>query len=204
MEFPIQLSFLLMIVTIVAIVYYSHKGYRNGFVLEAIITVSLILCILAGWFLSDILNNAIKIIQTSPVETGISFADELLRTVANRSVLFIIIFIIANILLRLMRKHIRKLNKIALVGWLNKLLGSVLGFLKSIIYIILMMVVISSPIFTNGSKAISSAGLEPAKNLVKDYVPIAGELIEGFETIENIRSLEALENGLKTIQDSLK
>lgn len=204
MEFPVQLSFLLMVLSIVIIIYYSHKGYRNGFILEAIITVSLIICILAGWYLSDFLNDGIQIIQTSPVDSGVSIINEVLRSLSNRGVLFVIIFIIANILLRLARKHIRKFNKLALVGWLNKFLGSVLGLIKSIIYIILLIVFISSPIFTNGSKAIASSGLEPAKNVIKDHVPIAGNLISGFEVIEKVRSQDSLEDGLQIIIDSLQ
>lgn len=200
MEFPLNFSFLITIGCIFCLVYYTWKGFHNGFVLEAIITISLLLCILVGWFVSGWLMDRIFIVPSDIIDTGVSLLDALALSIINRGAWFIILLVVTNILLRLFRKQIRKINKIVIIGTLNKVLGTVLGFVKSLVYIMILMVVLSSPLFTNGKKAISNAGLLPVRTVIREHVPIARDLLIVFDKVDLLREkgvISSFHDGLK-------
>jgi len=106
------------------------RGVFRGFVYELVTIVGLILgyiisitylSLLAGFFLT--------------------FFPSLPESVVNL-VSFFILFVGTNLLLRFVSKIITKTLKIAMLGWLNRFLGGVLGMLKSIIIMSILVFVI--------------------------------------------------------------
>ncbi|MDF9824053.1 putative membrane protein required for colicin V production [Breznakia sp. PF5-3] len=187
MEFPLQFSILITIGIVIMLVYYIWKGYRNGLVLEAIITISLLLCVCIGWWLSDVMKDVFLLVPASLLNTGITTLDKLVVELANRMAWFGLLFVVVNILLRIARGYIRKLNKLTLVGSVNQVLGSVLAFCKGLIYTIIIIVFISSPIFSNGKVALDKAGLIPIRTMIGEHVPIAKNVLQVFDTVDKAR-----------------
>jgi len=97
------------------------KGIFRGFVHELITIVGLILgYIISITYLSLLTSIILKFFPTFP--------DSIVKLVS-----FFLLFVGTNMLLRLVANILTKTLKVAMLGWLNRLLGGVLGILKSVI-----------------------------------------------------------------------
>lgn len=193
MEFPLQLSMFIPIFFIAMLVYYAWKGYHNGLILEAMITASLLICMLVAWLLSDILGSQFYLVDKPVIDTGIAIANQTIVTLANRVIWFVLLFLITNVVLRILRVWIRKMNKIKMVGTLNQILGSVLALVKGCLYGIVLIVVLASPIFSNGKAVMNNSGITPIKDMIQQHVPIAGTALDAFDYIDRIREGEQID-----------
>ena len=192
MEFPLQLSVFVPIFFVIVLVYCGWKGYHNGFLLEAIISASLFICILVTWFLSTVLAKQFHLIDTVFVDTGMERVNQTIVPLINRVIWFALLFAITNVMLRLLRRKIRNINKIAVVGTLNQWLGMVVAFIKGCIYIIVLIVILASPMVKNGKEIINRSGLTPIKNTIQQNVPIAKMALDTFDYIERINKGESI------------
>lgn len=179
MQFPLQYSVFVTLFCILIFGYYIFKGYRNGFILEVIITLSLLVTIFLSWFLSSVCSS-LFMIASKVVDTN-SPIDKVVLTSTNRWLWFFILFIGMNIILRLIRLLVRQLNHIPLFGTLNRIAGAILAGIKALLYIIVIIVVFSSPMVANGKEVLSRAGLDPLKDIIEAYVPIAKDVLHTFD-----------------------
>jgi len=106
------------------------RGVFRGFVLELVTIVGLIL----GYIIS---------ITYLSILTGyfLSFYPSFPVSVVN-IISFFILFVGTNLLLRLVSNIISKTLRIAMLGWLNRLLGGLLGMLKSIIILSILVFIL--------------------------------------------------------------
>ena len=106
------------------------RGVFRGFVYELVTVVGLILgYIISITYLSLLAGYILSIFP--------SFPESIVNLVS-----FFILFVGTNLLLRLVSKIITKTLKIAMLGWLNRFLGGILGMLKSIIIMSILVFVI--------------------------------------------------------------
>jgi len=106
------------------------RGIFRGFVFELVTVVGLILgYIISITYLSLLTAYILSVFPTFP------------ESIVNL-VSFFILFVGTNLLLRLVAKVITKTLKIAMLGWLNRLLGGLLGALKSIIIMSILVFII--------------------------------------------------------------
>ena len=118
---------ILDIILLVILAYFALKGFKDGFILSVInvllLLISLFLAVLYVNEFSNFLSSYLYLLGDSTVDI-IAF-----------SVLFLIIFIafsfVANIL--------KIVNKIPLVGFLNKVLGALFGLIKGILILSILV-----------------------------------------------------------------
>ena len=68
------------------------------------------------------------------VPTEVNWIDKVVNTINNPYLLlFVIIFILTNLVIRLAAKIVTRSLSFVMLGWLNRLLGAAFGFIKSII-----------------------------------------------------------------------
>lgn len=192
MEFPLQYSIFLPIFLLIMIAYNVSRGYRNGFVLELIISASSLICILIAWILSGIGVDWFLLIDTPMIDTSVSTLNQTIMLQTNRMLYFVCLFIISAIGLRLLRGWMRKINKLALVGTINQLLGSIIALLKSCIYGIIVIVVFASPIVRNGDMVLRQSGMMPVKEFIQTNISPIGKLFDTFDEIDKITQEESV------------
>jgi len=113
------------------------RGVFRGFVFELITVVGLILGYIISITYLSLLSGFI-----------LSFFPSFPETVVNL-VSFFLLFLGTNLLLRLAGNLLTKTLKIAMLGWLNRLLGGLLGMLKAVVIMgILGFVVNLIPFFS--------------------------------------------------------
>ena len=106
------------------------RGVFRGFVFELVTVVGLILGYIISITYLSLLSGYI-----------LSFFPSFPESVVNL-VSFFILFVGTNLLLRFVSNIITKTLKIAMLGWLNRILGGVLGMIKSIIIMSILVFVI--------------------------------------------------------------
>lgn len=144
------------------------RGVFRGFVFELVTVVGLIL----GYIISITYLSLLSgyILSYFP-----SFPESVVNLVS-----FFILFVGTNLLLRFVSNLITKTLKIAMLGWLNRLLGGVLGMIKSVIIMSILVFVIDMIPF-------SSYLLEQVEVQASELYPILNAL--GPRLYEEIQKL---------------
>ncbi len=106
------------------------RGIFRGFILELITVVGLVL----GYLISI---TYLSIVAGFILSFFPSFPESLVNIIS-----FFVLFVGTNILLRLGANMISKTLKIAMLGWLNRLLGGILGLFKIIIILSILVFVL--------------------------------------------------------------
>jgi membrane protein required for colicin V production len=106
------------------------RGIFRGFVFELVTVVGLILGYIISITYLSLLSGYI-----------LSFFPSAPESIVNL-ISFFILFVGTNLLLRMVANIITKTLKIAMLGWLNRLLGGLLGMLKSIIIMSIIVFII--------------------------------------------------------------
>ena len=107
------------------------RGVSRGFVFELVTVVGLILGYIISITYLSIVSGFI-----------LSFFPSLPVSIVN-IISFFVLFVGTNMLLRMVANILTKTLKIAMLGWLNRLLGGVFGLLKGIILLSIIVFVIS-------------------------------------------------------------
>ena len=98
--------------------YFLIKGLRSGFILQ----LAQIISIVAGYICANIFHMQ-----------AYEFLTPYMNNPIARNVLaYILIFLIVVIVVQIIAKIIHQLFKLVLLGWLNKILGLLLGGLKGL------------------------------------------------------------------------
>jgi membrane protein required for colicin V production len=133
------------------------RGIFRGFVFELVTVVGLILgYIISITYLSLLAGYFLSFFPTPP------------QSIVNL-ISFFLLFVGTNLLLRMVANIITKTLKIAMLGWLNRLLGGVLGMFKSIIIMSILVFIIDLIPF-------SSTLLEQVEVQTSELYPILNAL----------------------------
>lgn len=147
------LDFLLLI----PIVWLCIRGFGKGLVLELATLAGLALGILAAYFFADELEAMIT--------DYFSFSSS-----ATRIIAYIIIFLLVLLVLFIVGKLVEKSVDMVALGWLNKLLGAIIGIAKGILLVCIVLFLIEQ--FDPSQKVIKpdvkqkSLFYQPAMDLV--------------------------------------
>jgi membrane protein required for colicin V production len=152
------LDFLLLL----PIVWLCIRGFGKGLIIELATLAGLALGILAAYFFADELQSLIKDYFT--------FNDQ-----ATRIASYIIIFILVWLVMFIIGKLVEKSVDLIAMGWLNKLLGAIVGIAKGIVLVCIILFLIEK--FDPSQKVIKphvkekSMFYKPAMELVHYVVP---------------------------------
>lgn len=129
-------------------IYFVFKGFKNGLIIELTSLVSFVLGGLAGVYLSHYIS-------------GLLFAKGGFNPEVSYAISFLILFASVVIIVRLIAKAVTKVIDMAALGFINKLLGAVFGFLKLVFFAALFFYFIG--MVDKENKFISKASLEKSK-----------------------------------------
>ena len=153
---------LLDFLILIPVVWLCIRGFGKGLIIELATLAGLALGILAAYFFADELENLIKDYFT--------FSSR-----ATRIVSYIIIFLLVMLVLFIIGKLVEKSADLVAMGWLNKLLGAIVGIAKGIVLVCIILFLIEK--FDPSQKVIKpdvkekSMFYKPAMELVHYVVP---------------------------------
>lgn len=123
-------------------------SYKNGVLYELISFFMLIISGLLGYFLSPILAKRFYLfkpeIQDNPI-----LNSQIINYGINVIVWFAVLTIFFVLLFTLIKPLFKKISKIPVVGWVNKVFGLVFGLIKGFIFCSLLTCILSTTFFQN-------------------------------------------------------
>ncbi len=150
------------IIFIIILFYGIIKGVVKGFVVEVASFVGVIL----GIYLAKYNSATLALFLNGLID----IAEEY-----NQAISFVIIFVLVIIVCHILAKIIDKTLKLIMLGWLNKLLGAALGFIKFALIISIILNVLTG--FSLSDKILSSKRKEgsflykPLEKIVPEIIP---------------------------------
>ena len=170
------------------LLFFIINGYRKGLINEIVrLTGLFISCFVAKRYHMELI----------PFIEEYFINEKLIQIIA-----FLIIFLITIIIIRILSSLIQKLFEIVYLGWINKLLGSLLGCIKGLIVISLIIFCMSIlPEEIVGKIKKDSIIYDVGNNIKNNYLKLPNNLdfstpkinFDQFEKI-NIPSLDSLIN----------
>ena len=143
-------------------------GFSKGFVSQAISLIALVVGVWLSFKFSVPFGDWLK-----------SFAD--LPGTVLHIIAFALILTIVMLVLTLIGKAIEKVVKLALLGWLNKLLGIVFALLKAVLIIGLVIIIFDAIYnlipFVSSDTLNESVLYNPIKSIANTVFPFLKELI---------------------------
>ncbi|MBR4461008.1 MAG: CvpA family protein [Erysipelotrichaceae bacterium] len=126
-------------------------GYTKGFLYELISLVYTAFSVLVAWFLSPVLAKLFPLINTEKlgqykIMIDLFHLEEILNIVAY----FVIIFLVMKIFYIFISMLVKSLNKLPVVGKLNKILGAFSGVINATLITLAISMLFTLPIFKNG------------------------------------------------------
>jgi membrane protein required for colicin V production len=153
---------LLDFLILIPVVWLCIRGFGKGLIIELATLAGLALGILAAYFFADNLEVLIK--------DYFSFNSNTTRIIA-----YVIIFLLVMLVLFIIGKLVEKSVDLVAMGWLNKLLGAVVGIAKGIVLVCIILFLIEK--FDPSQKVIKpnvkekSMFYQPAMELVHFVAP---------------------------------
>ncbi|WP_406589107.1 CvpA family protein [Bacillus atrophaeus] len=134
------------IIILILLLMGTFMGLRRGFILQFIYLTSFILSIaFAALFYKNVAPN-LKWIPAPDFTGGqeaLSFFSGNLETAYYNAIAFVILFIMAKILLRIIGSFLNIVASIPVIKQINKALGAVLGFLEIYLFTFVLLYVAS-------------------------------------------------------------
>ena len=141
-----------VILTVILIV----AGMKKGFLMQLLDCVGLILSLFVAWLFSPVLADMVMIVPQAINPAKDTLLGPWLQETMNLCVWFVVIFILAKLVLLLIRPFVAVLGKFPLVKQVNGLLGGVFGLITTGIWLVLFSVILMFPYFENGQDVIDN------------------------------------------------
>jgi membrane protein required for colicin V production len=117
---------LLDFIILIPIVWLCIRGFQKGLILELASLIGIILGIIAAYYFAGYAQDFIK--------DHFSFKEHTSRIIA-----YIAIFLIVMLVVYLIGKMVEGVIDVIALGWLNKLLGALIGLAKGIVVVCVML-----------------------------------------------------------------
>ena len=153
--------------------FFTYKGFKNGFIEE----IARLSGIIGGLIIASKFHHLLIPLIRSYFESS----------TLHIPISYICLFILSNIIISLIAKLLQKFIEIILLGWLNRLLGILLGLFKGfiIIGIVIFCIKIIPLNWIDYKKLEENSIMYQICNQVKDLViltiPIENSLIQNTE-----------------------
>lgn len=186
MNIPQNLFIFIDILVAVIILIGIIKGCINGFAYELVNLVFLALSFVAAWFISPILANKVPVFN---IDLGNELANKMYETtnasfLINNIIWIVIIILLLNLIFLLVKPLFKTISKIPVIGSFNRILGGLLGFLRSFVICLLISVLITLPIVKNGKAVKEGTVLKYAD----DITDVTTKLIINNINLDNLKN----------------
>lgn len=162
MTFPLDWIFYLNIVIVVIFIATIISLTRKGLLLGLVQLLRVVIALVAAMILSGPLAQVFPLLnyKSGGVETVIA---NLLSTRASQPLWFVIVVLVVFVLTKLLEPLIKLLDEAPILGSINRLGGFVLGILVGAFKVVLILILFTTTLFSNGEEVINESYLVIAK-----------------------------------------
>jgi membrane protein required for colicin V production len=153
---------LLDFILLIPIIWLCIRGFQKGLIIELASLVGIILGIIAAYYFGGYVQDFIKEYLS-------------LKEHTSRIIAYILIFLVVLLIVWLIGKMLEGVIDVVAMGWLNKLLGAIVGLAKGIVVVCIILYIFEKTdprqnVITPSVKE-KSMFYQPAMRLVHWVVP---------------------------------
>ena len=113
-------------------------GYKTGFIRRTVSLFGTFVSFYGAWFLSDTFSHYISLMPKNLMPAANVIGTEALYQFLNQVCWYGVLFLVIKFLFFLLDLIIKSVQRISVVKTLSGILGSILGFLESIVLILIL------------------------------------------------------------------
>ncbi len=157
---PIIIGFLLVV---------AFLGYKSGLLLQVFGLLNVVIKIIVAWIFAPIVARVFVLYNPDLGMLNESALDELLAQQVNTVLWFVIIYVGLSVLFLLVKPLLKTAGKLPLVKTVNQMLGFLFGLVKGVVYLLIVVFLLSTPLFVNGREAVEQSYLSN----IEESAPLA-------------------------------
>lgn len=179
--------FLYINLVIIAIYFiFVIVGYKKGFMYEFLSLIYSIFSLFVSWLISPILANVFPIVSTKNVSNDLALLNKFIdiEKLINEAIYFVVIFVLLKLVYIVLSLIFKKVNKLPIIGSLNKILGVFLGIVNATLVTIILSTLLSIPVIKNGNDVKNNTLLKYINSYSNKFISI---VIDNYDlsSIEN-------------------
>lgn len=141
------------------------RGWKKGLLRSLLSLFSMFLSLWLAWNAKEILASRISILPEGWLgRSGLAGIDAV-YTFFNQIAWFLILFLIFRFLFLILDRILKRLHSIAGIRQISEILGGIFGGMQAVLWCLLLCVVLSTPLFINGSLAMNGTALGIIRDL---------------------------------------
>lgn len=161
-----------------------YRGYQRGLLLQLVDIMSSLVALFAAWILSPVFVRIFPILTT--YKNGSFIINNLMNAQLNRLLWTVILFIAFKLVFLLVSPIAQFVSKIPLIKQVNSWIGGIFSIGTYVFQMIILVFVLTTPIFSNGVEVVNAT-------LLKHVEPLVEPIIHSFnQTIETNAALQSL------------
>ncbi|MDP3305042.1 MAG: CvpA family protein [Erysipelotrichaceae bacterium] len=167
-------------------------GYKRGFLLQLYNLLALFAAVLFSWILSEPFAKVFTIFKPDVGAFNQTAIEEIIQIRINSALWFVILFIAISLLIMLGRPLIKAIGKIPGLKTINSFFGAVFALLGCYITVLILILLLSTPLITNGQTVVEESGLSVVKQYSSVFFDYASDRFEENAAIQKMISGETL------------
>lgn len=161
------------ILLIVWLLLFFVLGYSKGFFRQIVSLFGSVVAIFVAIRFSSVLEKFFPIWPKSLAPLQDTLMADIVYHYINQLFWFILLFIVANIIFRILEKMLDGVHNVPVLKQVSQILGGLLGLFSGLIWVLVITTLLSMPIFKNGNQVIENSYL----SLIRNSVDAGFELI---------------------------
>lgn len=176
-------------------------SYKNGFLYELLSLFFIVISLFLGYFFSPIVASRLYLVNPPSDINPLINADMIYYTV-NVIIWFVILSIVFILIFLLIKPIFKKLTKVPIVGWVDKVFGLIFGFIKAIIICTLISCLLSTSLIKNGKEVKENSLIKYVDIFTSKTINLIVENIDYTKLDENLSEID-IQNTRKVFEEWL-
>lgn len=155
-------NFILVLVVFFAIVF----GVKKGLIRELLHLFATFGSVYVAWLVSPAMSQHIVLVKTLEGPLAGTFLEEMMLSYVNQAIWFVILLLTIRIVFGLLEHLAKGLQKIPVFKEINGLLGGLLGAANGLIYVMVILFLLYTPLFENGAEIAKHCWADSVSNRI--------------------------------------
>lgn len=160
----------LVVVIVFALLLFS--GYKQGFLMKLISIVGFVVVGIFSWWISAPISRMLSLYPKSQLPIENDLISSFIYDNINRLFIFVVLFVILNIVILFLKPLIKAISDIPLVSTINKVAGLCLGAIQAVVLMFVATLILRLPFISQGNTYVEGSLLkysEPMMNTLMFY-----------------------------------
>lgn len=199
MNIPSNYFFIIDILIVIIFVLCMAISYRNGVIYELVSLLLIFISLFLSFLFSPILAKRYYLIKPDlsafPTLNPVAILNGI-----NVVVWFIVLVVVFSLLILLLKPLFKKLTKVPVVGWVNKLFGIIIGFIKGLFVCFILSYFLTFPIIKNGKDVKNGSFIKYSDTITNKSISFIinnidfDKINEGIENFDSKATRDAIES----------